>query len=333
MTTTGEKIAENPSKIRWGAHFKATREAMHLSEKDAASRLHLNASLITVIESEAFNGETPVIFMRGYVRSYARLLNISDKHINQALIDLGLAEQTTSKISPPSMLNKKIDTRTSNNSQFTSWSTSLVVLVLVGLVGMWWNTHSRNTAADNTVVQNTTPGSTIAPNATPSDPTPKELANSVTQAETEAPIPAPPPSPTVAAEKPGQTNTNLPGNEQNSIAATTPAAPQAPVTNNTAATQPNWTEPQSPPTDMASGNNPTTTNTDPATTAPVQNPLAAIDQSLAESTAPTTTKPPVLAKKHSKHHQPTAEDSSDDMALPEPGLVPEPGSEGDPTEN
>lgn len=345
MTTTGEKNPENPGKIRWGAHFKATREAMHLSEKDAASRLHLNVNLITLIENETFKDDTPAIFMRGYVRSYARLLNISDKHINQALIDLGLADLTTSKVSSPSLIvTKKIDNTTGSNN-FTAWSTSIVVLVLVGLVGMWWNTHSRNNAADAaSMAQNSTQG-TVVPNATPTDPTPKELAPAPIQsAETEAPIPAPPPTAVVQS---GQTPSNLPTAEQkpagvapatdpSAVAANTAPANTATTPTPTGETQPGAVASTTPPipdgpavsgdaeanaANTITGNNPNQPATD-------QTAQAGGDPTATPTDAP---KPPVLAKKRIRHHQPVPDIDSDEMALPEPGLM-EPGADPDPNE-
>jgi hypothetical protein len=41
---------------------------------------------------------------------------------------------------------------------------------------------------------------------------------------------------------------------------------------------------------------------------------------------------PVLAKKHTRHHQPIVDSNNEDMAVPEAGLMPEPGAEADPNE-
>jgi cytoskeleton protein RodZ len=184
--------AEAPLKHHWGTRFKAAREAMHLTEKDAAARLHLKPHLISIIETERFENGPPPIFMRGYIRSYARLLNMPEKEVAQALAQLNLENPATS--TPTPMARKRIS---NHNNSSTGWSTSLVVLVLVGLVGMWWNTHSRNSSKENAVAPSAQVIATvIAPVAsntaqtidnsnlpqTPMDPTPKELLNSQTMA-------------------------------------------------------------------------------------------------------------------------------------------------------
>jgi cytoskeleton protein RodZ len=303
MMTNGDKHQENTAKIRWGAHFKATREGMHLSEKDAASRLHLNPSMITIIETEAFTNDTPVIFMRGYVRSYGRLLNISDKHINQALLDLGLVDQSTLKATP--LRHKKV-METSNNNQFTRWSTSFVVLVLLGLVGMWWNTHTHNapdTTTNSTLtMQNTNPANVVNPNTPPADPTPKELANTQIPAENPAPTVAAAPASAATAED----NTALTGEEPKTAANTTTTAEETNTPVTTAATQP-----ESQPTNPINvGGGPNFDMNDTS------------ENSVAAGMLDPETKP---VKKHMAkiHHK--SQDFGDNMAIPEPGLVPEPG--------
>jgi cytoskeleton protein RodZ len=306
MITTGDKQQETPAKIRWGAHFKATRESMHLSEKEVASRLHLNPNIITLIESESFKNDTPTIFMRGYLRSYARLLNISDKHINQALNDLGLADHTAGKATPL-IRNKKVVANNSGNS-FTLWSTSLVVLVLIGLVGMWWNTHNHSPVTDSSGNDTTMVSQNLAPaSQAPADPTPKELAT--TQTETPEPVtPAlsnPPSEPTVQAATTATNELQPP--------VTTPAVT---ATNNApgATTNPAMNTPSDIPSEAS---NNSTLGIDPSATADAAN---AIDKSIENDL-------PKPAKKHvARNHHKSQE--SDDM-LPDAGLLPEPGLELD----
>jgi cytoskeleton protein RodZ len=336
MTTTGDKHQENTAKIRWGAHFKATREGMHLSEKDAASRLHLNPHMITVIESESFKSDTPIIFMRGYVRSYGRLLNMSDKHINQALLDLGLTDQSTVKATP--LRTRKVIEHTNNNS-LTRWSTSLVVLVLLGLVGMWWNTHTRNAVDTSTAsplnMQAANPENVATPNANPTDPTPKELAQS---SGTPAQAPTAPQTETASAETAksavnnptpaaaavaennnGMTTTVLPNTQPNGQQNANPIA-----ANNASNTPPSFDLPNE------ANNQNVTPGAQPAPGAINSDQIGGLlDPNQSGATATADAQP---VKKHKNHHRSEQELAGEDMALPEPGLVSEPG-DMDPSEN
>jgi cytoskeleton protein RodZ len=307
---TDKNNTEAPLKHRWGTRFKTARETLNLTEKDVASRLHLKPNLITIIESERFENGPPPIFMRGYIRSYARLLNLSEKEITQALAQLDLANPATS--TPTPMVRKRVSTP---NNSGTGWSTSLVVLVLVGLVGMWWNTHSRNSLKDST--ENMQSTQTIAPVASnvvqasdstlaraPADPTPKELLSQPVVASTAANKSVPAPAnntatPVIASSAP----------------ATVPAA-QHPAAN---------TAPKAK-TELAATTPPASEEAETSTNAAL-NPDTTSDATDQQSALPSTPETEVEAKpaKTNTHmaKAKTPEMASDDMAIPEQGLEPE----------
>jgi cytoskeleton protein RodZ len=146
---TGEttKMPRKSESIRitgLGLRLKSAREAMHLSEKEAAARLHLNASLITIMESENFENAPPAAFLRGYLKSYARLLNLPETELNTALKDLADSIPTNQKSSVPVLKQRPIN----RSDRYLRWATYVIVLLLVSLVSIWWSSHSRYTIAD-----------------------------------------------------------------------------------------------------------------------------------------------------------------------------------------
>ena len=166
ITTDRKQVIDNAVKHSWGMRFRAAREAMNLSEKEAAARLHLKAHIINIIEGERFSEGPPVIFMRGYIRSYGRLLNLTEKELNQALSQLDLGAPAAAPA--PSQFRMR---ENSNNSS-SIWSTLFVVIVLTGLVGVWWwNGHVRNATG---VVAATTPTPTAEAIQTAAVTTPPE---------------------------------------------------------------------------------------------------------------------------------------------------------------
>src|SRR5258706_11626564 len=93
-----------------GARLKAAREAQHLTEKDVAARLNLNSRFIYMMESETFEKNLPETFVRGYIRSYARLLNLNDNEITEAITQLDLGSSVpTPTLSSPLMRIRKED--------------------------------------------------------------------------------------------------------------------------------------------------------------------------------------------------------------------------------
>jgi cytoskeleton protein RodZ len=201
MITTDRKSGiDNSIKNNWGMRFQAAREAMNLSEKDAAARLHLKPHIINIIESERFAEGPPVIFMRGYIRSYGRMLNLPEKDLTQALsqLDFGSATSTT-----PAPSQFRIRENTNNSSSI--WSTAFVALVLTALVGIWWwNAHVRNKPVVDAAALPADLMHTVAANPTAAPATPE--ANIAAALNNPAPPTAVPvttaPTPTVAAANP-----------------------------------------------------------------------------------------------------------------------------------
>lgn len=127
-----------------GSRLKRAREACQLSEKEAAIRLHLNPKIIAIMESEDFENGPPATFMRGYLRSYARILNIPEEEINAAVAHLETnLPQAPLPASPPIF-----STQSSNDYyRYLRWMTYLVAGVLILLVSMWWSSHSKDMMA------------------------------------------------------------------------------------------------------------------------------------------------------------------------------------------
>ncbi len=126
-----------------GERLKATREALRLTEKDVAARLHLNIAVIYQLENEDFEDGTPATFLRGYLRSYAKLLNVPENEIALTLKNLENSSPcSVNAISITQMKPQK------NNERYLNWLTYVIVLVLIMLVSVWWNSHSRYAISD-----------------------------------------------------------------------------------------------------------------------------------------------------------------------------------------
>src|SRR5579872_1449847 len=106
----------------FGARLKAAREAMNLSQKEAAIRLHLNPNILQILESEDFQKAPPATFIRGYLRSYARLLNFNEEDINAALTQSGLESQTRTPIIP------HLQVETMQSDRHVQWFSTIAVL-------------------------------------------------------------------------------------------------------------------------------------------------------------------------------------------------------------
>lgn len=60
-----------------GADLKAAREGLQVSVREVADALNLPSRVIEALEADDYEGLPPNVFTRGYLRSYARLLELS----------------------------------------------------------------------------------------------------------------------------------------------------------------------------------------------------------------------------------------------------------------
>lgn len=141
-----------------GARLKKTRESMHLTQKEAAARLYLNPKIVEVIENEAFFDGPPMTFMRGYLRSYARLLNFPESDIKSAIDELELNTIPTGPAAPTLHASPIY-----RGDRYIRWITYLIVLTLISLVVLWWSSHSKYVITD---VPSTNPSINQAPAVT-----------------------------------------------------------------------------------------------------------------------------------------------------------------------
>lgn len=177
-----------------GVRLRSARESIRLSEKDAAARLHLSPKMIPIMENEDFQNGPPATFIRGYLRSYARLLNIPEAEIQIAVAKLEATIPKTPQPSAPPILK----TRPRNQAHhYLRLMTYGVVAVLLVLVSVWWTSHPKDFV---------TPAKAILSNNTATPAVPAAVSTA-----------APTPDLTVAPVVPA-------------LAPTTPAAPTA--TNN-----------------------------------------------------------------------------------------------------
>jgi cytoskeleton protein RodZ len=69
----------------FGIRLKSAREAIGMDRKDAALQLRLHEKMIVMIESGEYKTDIPMTFIRGYIRSYCKLLGIPEGEIHEAM--------------------------------------------------------------------------------------------------------------------------------------------------------------------------------------------------------------------------------------------------------
>lgn len=217
-----------------GKRLRATRESLRLSEKDAAARLHLNAKLIPIMENEDFDNGLPPTFMRGYLRSYARMLNIPEAEINATVAQL----EANLPQAPVAVAAPILKTQASHqNYRYLRLMTYVVVAMLAALVSIWWASHPKDfmTPVKKPVNSNPIPASSVTPVPVPASSTPTATPETNTAAPSAPVVTNPTATTDQAPTAPAASQEVSPATALDSNAITTQTAPatspEMPATN------------------------------------------------------------------------------------------------------
>ena len=117
-----------------GQRLRAAREALNLPRAEAAAALHLGESVIEALEQNDRERLPDPVFVQGYLRKYARLLNVSEDPILNAYGHHPIPQQKKKGGLAGSPLRPEIR----SNHAAVRLVTWLIVFGLVALVVTWW---------------------------------------------------------------------------------------------------------------------------------------------------------------------------------------------------
>lgn len=145
-----------------GQLLRNAREQLGWTREQVASRIHLRLTLIAAIESDTYDKHTSHTFIRGYLRTYAKLVGIPEETILAAYDKLGLT--------PPDNIDMQSFSRRSRqqaNDSRLKVVTWLVILVLIALsVAWWWQSTARRSAGDEALAATEMGATSNSPSAT-----------------------------------------------------------------------------------------------------------------------------------------------------------------------
>lgn len=129
-TQTQETVA---LAIEAGTLLKNKRESLGLTQKQISDRLKLRVTLIQQIEENQFESDQVATFMRGYIRSYAKYVNLDEKIVLNALHHSGDAQHQEQE-----MLSFSRKTKTEKHNSRIMLLTWSIFAVIVGISSLWW---------------------------------------------------------------------------------------------------------------------------------------------------------------------------------------------------
>ena len=145
MTATEARVETSP---QWspvdhdgpGARLKSAREAAGLSLDQVAQQLKLAPRQVRALEDEDFAQLPGRTFARGFVRNYARLMNLDGDDLLSMLPDAAHAPALEAPaLHPTGAMMAELPTASAPKSTFTRWLIPLVLVAcIVGAAAYEW---------------------------------------------------------------------------------------------------------------------------------------------------------------------------------------------------
>lgn len=149
--TTSDVSSPEPNTCNPGETLKKAREQAKLSTKQVADQLNLKHSVVVQIEANDFAALPGPTFIRGYLRTYGKLVNVDTE-----LLIAGY-NQCAGELEQPEARFKPIDTikpQRNLSDPLIKYTTLIIVGALIALSIVWW--QSRNGAETLSLTQNET---------------------------------------------------------------------------------------------------------------------------------------------------------------------------------
>ena len=141
MSDTEDKMNDAPARTGGtgpGERLQAARIKNGLSLEDVANRMHLSPSVLEALEDNNFDEITAPIFVKGYLRAYARIVSLGEDEMIEQYVDFYSEED------PPISSTSNMVPELSPADSRIKWTTYFVILLLAVLLAAWWWNKQQN---------------------------------------------------------------------------------------------------------------------------------------------------------------------------------------------
>jgi cytoskeleton protein RodZ len=140
VSETEDKASDTPRPggIGPGERLQAARIKKGLSLEDVSGRMHLSPNILEAIEENNFDEITAPIFVKGYLRAYARIVSLGEDEMIQQYVDFYSEED------PPISTTSHMAPELSATDARIKWTTYFVIVVLGVLLAAWWWNKQQN---------------------------------------------------------------------------------------------------------------------------------------------------------------------------------------------
>ncbi|MCS3431981.1 cytoskeleton protein RodZ [Klebsiella sp. BIGb0407] len=143
-----EATKESNEAQTMGERLRHAREQLGFSQQTVAERLCLKVSTVRDIEDDTSPKDLASTFLRGYIRSYARLVHIPEEELLPMM-----AKQTPVRDSKVEVMHSySLGKRRKKRDGWLMSFTWLILFVVLGLTGAWWWQNHKAQQAELTTM-------------------------------------------------------------------------------------------------------------------------------------------------------------------------------------
>lgn len=164
-----------------GQRLRIAREARQLTRDAIAVQMRIEAKVIDALERDDYTQLPAAVFVRGYLRAYAKLVGLAAEPLVEAF------DQRTTHTPPSLVLPTAIGPDIESRSGYAQWIVFALVLLSLLLFYQWWHMEGSKPTPVATVPPVVTPPAQVSAQAPKPSPTTESIA------ETPAAVPTPEP--------------------------------------------------------------------------------------------------------------------------------------------
>lgn len=129
---------ESSKQARPGAQLASVRMSKGYSLEYVAGKLHLRVRVIELLEADDYLNMPEPVFIKGYLRAYAKLLDVSP----QPLLDLFNRHHVSDRKLEKALWQSRRETNKAEHA--VRWLTTVFAIIVLIAVGIWWQANKGN---------------------------------------------------------------------------------------------------------------------------------------------------------------------------------------------
>lgn len=141
---THAEDANRKSAFGPGMLLRQARERLKKTPDDIARELHLKVDTVLALENELYDQLPSLIYVRGYIRAYARYVNFPEEKVLKSFNDLGMKDK-------PSDAPRLLPQNRGLQDSSVKWVGYLFFFALAVFLLLWWHNHTINNADGDSV--------------------------------------------------------------------------------------------------------------------------------------------------------------------------------------